>query len=85
MNLFQVTLDDILCIECYLLLQERMLSNITGSQEDMSPAYGHLNICYGCGISIASRRTHRVLLDCPQRSMILRWTLAHLVSIHVIT
>uniref|UniRef100_A0A2A4IVD4 Uncharacterized protein n=1 Tax=Heliothis virescens TaxID=7102 RepID=A0A2A4IVD4_HELVI len=71
--------DDILCIEYYLLLQERILSNITGSHEDMSPAYGHLNVCYGCGISVASRRTHRVELDCPQRSMILRWTLAHLV------
>ncbi|XP_047025748.1 uncharacterized protein LOC124634289 [Helicoverpa zea] len=74
-----VTSDDILCIECYLLLQERILSNITGSHEDISPAYGHLNVCYGCGISVASRRTHRVELDCPQRSMILRWTLAHLV------
>ncbi|RVE41427.1 hypothetical protein evm_013921 [Chilo suppressalis] len=69
-----------MCIECYLLLQERILSNATESHEDMSPAYGHLNICFGCGISITSRRTHRVQLDCPQRSMILRWTPAHLVS-----
>ncbi|KAH9630931.1 hypothetical protein HF086_009041 [Spodoptera exigua] len=36
-----VTLDDILCIECYLLLQERILSNSTGSHIDKSPAYGH--------------------------------------------
>ncbi|XP_045769271.1 uncharacterized protein LOC123870139 [Maniola jurtina] len=79
-----VSSDDILCIECLVLLQERGLTNTTPSQVEVSPALGHLNVCFGCGISIASRRTHQVSQDSPQRTFILRWTPAHHMVINLI-
>lgn len=79
MTFFQISPDDILCIECFVLLQERVL--ITPPQVEVPPALGHLNVCFGCGISIASRRTHQVSQDSPQRTFILRWTPAHHVSV----
>lgn len=78
---FQVAYDDILCIECFLLLQERISSNTPPSQIEVSLPLGHISVCFGCGISIASRRTHRVSQDCPQRPFILRWTPAYHVSV----
>nr|XP_021190308.2 uncharacterized protein LOC110376225 [Helicoverpa armigera] len=70
-----ISSDDILCVKCFVLLQNQIASNSNLSL--VSPARGHLNICYACGLSIASRRTHRVSQDCPQRNVILRWTPAH--------
>ncbi|XP_047034720.1 uncharacterized protein LOC124640828 [Helicoverpa zea] len=56
-----ISSDDILCVKCFVLLQNQTASNSNLSL--VSPARGHLNICYACGLSIASRRTHRVSQD----------------------
>lgn len=71
---FQLSADDILCNECYTLLQ-------SASNQPNLPAraVGHHNVCYGCGKSILRGRTHIVTQECLERNIILRWTPAHQV------
>ncbi|CAH2035634.1 unnamed protein product, partial [Iphiclides podalirius] len=68
-----VSSDDILCIECFVLLQEQMLSNTTPSQAviPLSPALGHVNICFGCGTSI-ERQNLQSFIKLPSKEFYLK-------------
>lgn len=74
--ILQLSRKDYLCPGCYTNLQ-RISENVI----NVIPAleFGHKHVCFGCGMSIAKSRTYPVPLQCPERNIILSWTLPHLV------
>lgn len=65
---------DILCLECFVLLQAH-----ANTEDIPTPEFGHRQVCFGCGKSVLRARSYRVSTDCPERNIILRWTPAHQV------
>ncbi|KAL4718704.1 hypothetical protein ACJJTC_013050, partial [Scirpophaga incertulas] len=57
-----------------------MLQQVPNDIPAPQPMFGHRSVCFACGVSILRARTHLVHPDCPERNIIMRWTVPHLMS-----
>ncbi|KAL4718622.1 hypothetical protein ACJJTC_009942, partial [Scirpophaga incertulas] len=67
-TLLQIPFGSIICHECFVIFQ-----NVNYGSSMPERVFGHREVCLGCGISILRKRSYRVALLCPERSVILRW------------
>ncbi|XP_045493201.1 uncharacterized protein LOC123692489 [Colias croceus] len=75
----QVSSENIICNECFELLQNRANTTSEGSILPLS-AFGHRRVCLPCGNSILRSRTYPVRHDREERNVLIRFVPQHLVS-----
>ncbi|KAL4710160.1 hypothetical protein ACJJTC_006457 [Scirpophaga incertulas] len=63
-----VSTEDLLCQECFIILERTSLTSSSGSV--IERVYGHQQVCFVCGSSILRAKTHRVLIDSPEGNVI---------------